>query len=832
MPGPQPQFRSDADRQAWTIYEQICATSEDRPFAGRDAATLLKQIANWKSENPGLKALEKAAPEVCLAFLENSLDWLRAEAKAWFNFRACQSLSDAALIALRGAPSPLPPQTIVHLLSEYHVDLGGIYFPFEPLLNVIRREDVTDEIRVLLKRYLLRFAPTPTGKIDDRTTAIRNRLLELTRVEGERQLDPGRGPWSQLVFDELKPKDELLRATWEGLLEHCRTLEQTVPGAKWKKRTRELVTAIGELDAADTLRKWMELGPTPGQPSEARSPIEDSAYQKGVVWCLALLPSHENAIAIADFGIACLRKIPMIGAVSQKVGFACVLALGVMQHDAAVSQLTRVRMKVKYTVARRLIEKSLREAAERAGVTTEDLEDRCISDFGLDHDGRVEIRIADATAIIQLANDGRAAVIWKNADGKPVKSAPAPVRKAFPKEVKSVAALAKEIEQTYAAQRARLEASFLSPRTMPVAHWRTYFVEHPLLGFLGRRLIWAFQDEAGGEHAGLVSDGKLRDPAGKPLEVTTAKQVRLWHPLSSEDADIQRWRERVFTTGVRQPFRQAFREFYRISDDERQTRMYSNRFAGVLMRQHQFASLCRARGWEYRLMGTGFDGGNTPSLRLDAWSMHAELYVDLPPDRDGSLRDSALNEQSGAGINLFIGSDQVRFYRDRKEIAVEQVPAIVYSEVMRDVDLFTSVCEVGPDETWKDQGERGSGVFTEAFEWREINSVLALRAEIVERVLPQTSIADRCKVEKGMIEVRGQLGTYRIPLWGGAYLIAGKEVRPLRIPQKLLDAVDLDLNTLPLELDHRTGSALRKAHIVANDWKITDPDLIEQFTPK
>jgi hypothetical protein len=86
MPGPQPQFRSDADRQAWTIYEQICATSEGRPFAGRDAATLLKQIANWNSANPGLKALEKAAPDVRLAFLENSLGWLRAEAKAQFTF--------------------------------------------------------------------------------------------------------------------------------------------------------------------------------------------------------------------------------------------------------------------------------------------------------------------------------------------------------------------------------------------------------------------------------------------------------------------------------------------------------------------------------------------------------------------------------------------------------------------------------------------------------------------------------------------------------------------------------------------------------------------------
>jgi hypothetical protein len=57
--------------------------------------------------------------------------------------------------------------------------------------------------------------------------------------------------------------------------------------------------------------------------------------------------------------------------------------------------------------------------------------------------------------------------------------------------------------------------------------------------------------------------------------------------------------------------------------------------------------------------------------------MHVELHVDLPPDRDHSLRDSALAEGSGTGINLFIGSDQVRFYRDRREVAVDEVPAIL-----------------------------------------------------------------------------------------------------------------------------------------------------------
>ena len=142
------------------------------------------------------------------------------------------------------------------------------------------------------------------------------------------------------------------------------------------------------------------------------------------------------------------------------------------------------------------------------------------------------------------------------------------------------------------------------------------------------------------------------------------------------------------------------------------------------MRQHQLASLCRTRGWDYRLQGTGFDGYNVPTKILSPWNMQVELHVDLPPDRDKSLRDSAFAEQSGPGINLFISSDQVRFYRERQEIAVDEVPAIVYSEVLRDVDLFTSVCAVGDDETWFDQGDRGTGVFSRRFDVEEMSAVI------------------------------------------------------------------------------------------------------------
>lgn len=38
-----------------------------------------------------------------------------------------------------------------------------------------------------------------------------------------------------------------------------------------------------------------------------------------------------------------------------------------------------------------------------------------------------------------------------------------------------------------------------------------------------------------------------------------------------------------------------------LTDAERRTGTYSNRFAAHVLRQHQFSNLCAARGWKNRL---------------------------------------------------------------------------------------------------------------------------------------------------------------------------------------------------------------------------------------
>ena len=63
-------------------------------------------------------------------------------------------------------------------------------------------------------------------------------------------------------------------------------------------------------------------------------------------------------------------------------------------------------------------------------------------------------------------------------------------------------------------------------------------------------------------------------------------------------------------------------------------------------------------------------------------------------------------------------------------------------------------------------------------------------------------------------------------------LVATPHPRWLNIPRPLLNAVRLDFVEIPIDLDYRSEMILRKAHVLADDWKIDSPELIRQLMPE
>jgi hypothetical protein len=124
-------------------------------------------------------------------------------------------------------------------------------------------------------------------------------------------------------------------------------------------------------------------------------------------------------------------------------------------------------------------------------------------------------------------------------------------------------------------------------------------------------------------------------------------------------------------------------------------------------------------------------------------------------------------------------------------------------------------------------------VLIKEFDIQELTEIVSLRSDLLSRVLSLTRIGDRCKIVKSWLEVRGQLGTYQIHLgWAGVALMTDSRPRWLRIPQRVLSEVELDLQHVPLDLDYRTEQVLRKAYVLAEDGKINSPELVRQLMPE
>ena len=214
---------ADPKIQALAVYEAICASSADRPLAFHSVEQMHRDLATWQKNNVGLTALRQTSADVQIAFLGESVEWMRAEQRDQSNFRVTSTLFDAIVYALDAAPKPLPNEVVLKLLTELRENMATRFsFPFYQFLSILTHDQVTDEIRAELRRLLFHYAPSATGKIDERTQKTRNVIAGLIHIEGEEVLEPGRGPWSRIVFAEIAGYEEVKGSGWQGLLDHCR----------------------------------------------------------------------------------------------------------------------------------------------------------------------------------------------------------------------------------------------------------------------------------------------------------------------------------------------------------------------------------------------------------------------------------------------------------------------------------------------------------------------------------------------------------------------------------------------------------------------------------
>lgn len=641
--------------------------------------------------------------------------------------------------------------------------------------------------------------------------------LQNTVVPGE--------AWADAAITHLKALQAPEHTAWNALLEHAQTATAARPSASWHAAAHTRLEDVGQTAFRSTVCRWLALA----EAAETAAHRPRHADQlRGLVWYCSLLPDAEIARSVGDLGVACYKKIPGLGARSVKVGNACIYALGAMDNQEAVAQLTRLRMRVKDRRGRNAIDAALENAAARHGLSPDDLEEIAVPTFGLD-DGVLQQPFGDYTARLRITGTARTTLRWRRPDGKIQKSIPAAVKRAHTDALRTLRKTARDLRAILSAQRDRLERLLRTERTWPLAAWRSRYPDHPLLASMARRLIWQIAHD-GTTTLAIHHDGRLVDINDRPVDaLPETAQVRLWHPILSDAATIQAWRCWLEDHHVTQPFKQAHREVYLLTDAERQTGTYSNRFAAHILHQHQFAALCRARGWRYTLQGA-FDSWNAPVLDLPQWGLRAFFNAEAPNGTD------FITEM---GIFLYVTTDQVRFHpmeegRAYEPLSLDDVPPLAFSEVMRDVDLFVGVSSVGNDPAWTDRGENGAYLhftdYWQDYSFGALSTSAQTRKDVLTRLLPRLAIADRCRLDDRFLIVHGDLRTYKIHLRSANILMTPNDQYLCIVPNaRALSRTGADTLFLPFEGDRTLSLILSKAVLLANDTAIKDPTIMRQI---
>lgn len=291
-----------------------------------------------------------------------------------------------------------------------------------------------------------------------------------------------------------------------------------------------------------------------------------------------------------------------------------------------------------------------------------------------------------------------------------------------------------------------------------------------------------------GKKPGFIEGNNLIDYAGKKTKLKDDNKVTVAHPyalyIDGHWADYQR---NLFERKIVQPFKQVFRELY-IKTEEEVKMDHSLRYAGNQIQPAKTVACLKSRRW----VADVEDG------------LQKVYYKDNIVARIYAMADWFSPADIEAPTLEWVE------FSDRKTgklVMIDKIPDIIFSEVMRDVDLAVSVAHAG-------------GVDPETS-----HSTMEMRAALLEFTLPLFKL-DNIEIKGNHAHIHGNLADYTLHLGSGVVHKQGGAM----------------INILPVHSQHRgklflpfadddpkTAEILSKAILLAEDEKIKDPMILGEI---
>jgi len=390
--------------------------------------------------------------------------------------------------------------------------------------------------------------------------------------------------------------------------------------------------------------------------------------------------------------------------------------------------------------------------------------------------------IGETTVRLVILPDGSPEVEAEK-KGRVLKSVPKELNK--DEYVTDLKAAAKALKDQKSRARLKLEMAMVS-RAAFKPEEIAGLLQNPVLSGMAADIVFLSDDILGFP---ALSEGKVTLKSFDGMFCATPADLIIAHPYDfMRNKCWGNYQRHLFKNQIKQPFKQVFREYYPITEDEKQAANVSIRYEGYQVQPKKTVALLKTRGWT-----VDYEEGLQRVWHRE--NLIARMYAMADWFSPSDIEAPTL--------------ETVQFYRrdNWERVPFEQVPPVIFSETMRDIDLAVSVAYVG-------------GVDPEAS-----HSTVEMRLAIARELLGLLSVKN-VSFKTAHAIIGGAFGEYSVHLGSGiihklnAGMIAVLPVHSQHRGRVFLPFADDD---------PKTAEIMSKILMFAEDKKIKDPGILNQI---
>ena len=388
-------------------------------------------------------------------------------------------------------------------------------------------------------------------------------------------------------------------------------------------------------------------------------------------------------------------------------------------------------------------------------------------------------KLDDVDVYIKIDDLGQSEIIYKKA-GKELKSLPTKLKK--DKYIEAIKEVHKNLKEQYRRSRKMLEEA-MEDGTEFYGYEIENLMTNPVIAPILKSLVFKM-----GNDLGYYVDNKLKSAKKKFVAVKDDSLLKIAHCFDLfESGEWATYQKDIFDRELRQPFKQVFRELYVKTVDEK-GRDKSLRYAGHQVQPAKTVALLKTRRWI-------IDGQEGLEKVYYKKNIIAKVFALADWFSPADIEAPTLEE-----VQFF---DRKTF----KPILIDEVPDLIFTEVMRDIDLVVSVAHIGD-------------VDPEAS-----HSTIEMRKAIIEFNCKLFKLKNVTFTENHAL-IKGERAEYSIHLGSGLiHQKAGSAINVLPVHSQHRGRVFLPF----IDDDPKTAEIIAKVLLFAQDDKIKDVFILEQI---